>query len=99
VFISKQSDLEFHPRPIPAAAFYSTLFTIFGWDLERKYRITGSLYEQDNELAYVFDVIDSEVFIKQQAIPPEERDSGRISIFMRGHLLHWQNKVRKIGNC
>lgn len=74
VFISRQFNLEFHPRQIPAAAFYSTLFTIFGWDPERKYRITGSLYEQGSELAYIFDVVDSEVFLKPQSIPPEERD-------------------------
>ena len=39
-----------------------TLFELFGWNTECKYRIIGSLYEQGDEIAYIFDAENSEAF-------------------------------------
>ena len=72
VLISKLSSKRYCPREVPAAAFYDTLFSIMGWKREYKYRIIGSLYEQDGELAYIFDAADSEAFVQSFMLPAPE---------------------------
>ena len=72
VVISKLFNKRYTPREVPAAAFYDTIFSIFGWNKDYKYRIIGSLYEQDGELAYVFDAEDSEAFVQSFVLPAQE---------------------------
>ena len=72
VVISKLTNKRYTPREVPAAAFYDTIFSIFGWNKDYKYRIIGSLYEQDGELAYVFDAEDSEAFVQSFVLPVQE---------------------------
>lgn len=72
VVISKLSNKRYIPREVPAAAFYDTIFSILGWNKDYKYRIIGSLYEQDGELAYVFDAEDSEAFVQSFVLPTQE---------------------------
>ena len=72
VIISKLSNKRYTPREVPAAAFYDTIFSIFEWNKDYKYRIIGSLYEQDGELAYIFDVADSEAFVQSFMLPAPE---------------------------
>ena len=57
---------------IPMAAFADTLFSLFGWNTDCKYRIMGSLYEENDELAYIFDTADSEVLLKSYVLPTQE---------------------------
>lgn len=64
VTISKYQDGKYRPKEIPAAAFSSTLYSLFGWREDRKYRITGSLCEKSGELAFIFEAGDSETFFK-----------------------------------
>jgi len=80
VLISKLSSKRYRPRDIPAAAFYNTLFAIMGWKREYKYRIIGSLYEQDDELAYIFDAADSEAYFNSYVLPTQEVDDGEESL-------------------
>ena len=70
---------KYQPRMIPSAAFSDTLFSLFGWNQDYKYRITGSLYEQDGELAYIFDAENSEAFIRSFILPREEITETGIS--------------------
>ena len=52
-----------------------------GWKREYKYRIIGSLYEQDGELAYIFDAADSEAYFNSFVLPSQETDeTGEVSI-------------------
>ena len=60
VCISKLTNKKYYPHVVSAAAFSETLYALFGWNKDCKYRIIGSLYEQDQELAYIFDVDRSE---------------------------------------
>ena len=71
VVFSKISNGIYYPREVAASAFFSTLFSIFGWNIEYKYRIIGSLLEKDGELAYVFDVANSEAFFKSYILPKQ----------------------------
>ena len=54
------------PRGIACAAFIDTLFSLFGWKQEYRYRLFGSLYRNGNENAYVFSARDAGIFIKEQ---------------------------------
>ncbi len=67
---------EYQPRHISSAAFSDTLFSLFGWNNEYKYRIIGSLYESGNELAYIFDAINSEAYFKSYILPKQDTENG-----------------------
>ena len=51
-------------RDIAGAAYVETLFQLFGWSPDLKYRIAGALFQTETESAYIFDVNDAEAFIK-----------------------------------
>lgn len=72
VIFSKKEDGTYLPREIPASAFIGTLFELFGWKLDCKYRIIGSLYETDTEMAYVFDAVNTEAFFKSYVLPVQQ---------------------------
>lgn len=80
VLLSKPSAKGFCPKSIPAAAFYGTLFNLFGWNVDYKYRIIGSLYEKDGEVVYIFDTKNSEAFLKSYVLAKEETISGGTTV-------------------
>lgn len=61
----------YYPKDIATAAFSETIYSLFGWNTDYKYRILGSLYEQDGEIAYIFDVRDSEAYFKTYVLPTQ----------------------------
>lgn len=67
---------EYQPRYISSAAFSDTIFSLFGWNKEYKYRIIGSLYENGTELAYIFDTINSEAYLKSYILPKQDTEDG-----------------------
>lgn len=78
VMFSKMYYGRFQPRDIPTAAFSETIYSLFGWNTDYKYRILGSLYEQDGEIAYIFDVKDSEAYFKTYVLPTQgTTDEGK----------------------
>lgn len=68
IIFSKQEKGIMYPKTIATSAFSETLFNLLGWNLEYKYRILGSLYEQDSEIAYIFDALDSEAYFKSNIV-------------------------------
>ena len=64
VVFSKVADGKYQPRDIAGAAYVETLFQLFGWSPDLKYRIAGALFQTETESAYIFDVNDAEAFIK-----------------------------------
>lgn len=64
VVFSKLSDGKYQPRDIAGAAYVETLFQLFGWSPDLKYRIAGALFQTETESVYIFDVNDAEAFIK-----------------------------------
>ena len=82
VVCSKVEGGKYYPKDIPTAAFSDTLFALFGWNTNYKYRITGSLLEQGNEVAYIFDAVNTEAFFKPYVLPgqTEEGEDGRATV-------------------
>lgn len=64
VICSRVANSVYYPKPIACAAFIETLFDLFGWNTDLKYRAVGTLYEKENELVYIFNMEEAEVFIK-----------------------------------
>lgn len=77
VVFSKVEFGKYYPKDISTAAFSETLYSLFGWNTDYKYRILGELYEQDGEVAYIFDVKESEAYFKNYVLPTQGvTDSG-----------------------
>lgn len=71
VVFSKVEFGKYYPKDVSTAAFSETVYSLFGWNTDYKYRILGSLYEQDGEIAYIFDVKDSEAYFKTYVLPTQ----------------------------
>ena len=69
-----------YPRMIPTSAFSETMFNLLGWNIENKYRILGTLYEQDGEIAYIFDTVDSEAYFKPNVLSKETTEEYGSSV-------------------
>lgn len=78
---SKVSYKIYYPRDICSTAFSDTLFSLFGWNTECRYRINGTVYEQDHELAIIFDTADAVAFFKTDSIPGQDVDNVGESAF------------------
>lgn len=72
----------YSPRGIPATAFLDTIYSLFGWDAECKYRIIGSLYEQDGELAYIFDADNAEIYLSSGVMSPCDESGSLLKPIM-----------------
>ena len=49
-------------RTISASAFLNTLYELFGWDTDKRYRLRGEIIQADNEMMAVFDAQTPEIF-------------------------------------
>ena len=65
---SRVSNGIYYPKTISCAAYMDTLVQIFGWNSDYKYRISGTLFQKENEAVYLFNMSDAEVFIKPYLI-------------------------------
>ena len=83
VFISKLNLKEYYTKEISATAFYKTLFEIFNWDTSYKYKIIGTLYEENNEIAYIFDTKNSNAFFKSFLIGKTEQSNSENNLITR----------------
>jgi len=60
------------PRPISGSAFLPTIFDLFGWSEDCKYRIIGMHRQKENEAILLFDLHDVEVLMPAEAFMPAE---------------------------
>lgn len=74
-WIKYRSDGKPRPRPIRGTAFLGTLFEMFGWNSEFKYRFQGVKKKQGNREIILFDLTEAEVFIPKDIIDEDEKES------------------------
>ena len=60
---AKSNNKQLIPNSIWCMAYISTLFSLFGWNKELRYRIIGQLYQKDEESFLLFDLHNTEVSI------------------------------------
>lgn len=63
---------QYVPRRIPGMAFLKTLYEIFDWDTDCRYRVRGIRRQKDGEAVLIFDMREIEVFI-----PAEDEQKGK----------------------
>lgn len=68
VVCSTMSRKKHVPKQITITAFHDTLFSLFGWNSDFRYRISGSLFTDGSEMAYIFDTANTEAFMKTNTI-------------------------------
>jgi DNA invertase Pin-like site-specific DNA recombinase len=61
---SRVSNGIYYPKTVSCAAYIDTLFQIFGWNSDFKYRVAGTFFQKENEAVYLFNINDAEAFIK-----------------------------------
>ncbi len=61
------NEANYNPRDISGAAYLNTLFGMFGWDTELRYRVRGVRRQKDNESVVIFDMRDTEILISNMA--------------------------------
>ena len=95
VLISKLSEGRWIPKTISSAAYSDTLYSLFGWKKGCSYRIIGSFLEQSGEIAYVFDIENSEAFLGRHIVKSNLADSEEDSVAVQ-ILTPYCGKVRAI---
>lgn len=86
---AKSTNGVFHPRDIPTTAFTNTFFALFSWDLNYKYRVTGSFYQKDNDSVCIFDLAETEVFLPTRILADrseEDEESSTPLIPGKNHI-------------
>ena len=81
VHCSKLSMKKYVPKDVSSAAFNDTLFELFSWNTDCRYKIIGSIFEKDDELVYIFDAQNSEAFLNphmlERATPDEQSEQAK----------------------
>lgn len=75
----KTKENTFVPRIISGTAFVPTLFNLFNWKTEYRYRITGTLKQNATESVLLFDINEPEVFISSETLPDTATSSNVVA--------------------
>ena len=59
------------PRNIACAAYFDTLYSLFGWNPQHKYKVYGSLVKNGDEEVCIFNANDACMFIKSGLVSAE----------------------------
>lgn len=73
---SKVTDGIYYPKDIPITAFRDTLFELFGWNSDYKYRALGTHFQSGEESVIIFNCEEAEVFFKPYMIGGSETDDS-----------------------
>jgi len=71
------SEANYTPRDISGGAYLSTLYEMFSWNTELRYRVRGVRRQKDNESVLIFDMRDTEIFIPDMATDSYFNDNVR----------------------
>ena len=62
------------PKTISGAAFISTIYDLFDWQPNYRYRIRGVRRSKDNSVVFIFDLKETELFIPSDIMPSDETE-------------------------
>ena len=65
---SRESNGEKVPRMISGTAFLPTLFSLFGWRKEGRYRMIGTVHKKGNESVIIFNTKDAVLFLTEEEL-------------------------------
>lgn len=61
---AKIGEDNYYPRPISGAAFLKTLYEIFGWNTDYRYRVRGVRRQKGSDSLLIFDMREIEIFTR-----------------------------------
>jgi len=73
---SRPKDGKYFAKDVSCAAFGDTLFELFHWGTEHKYRVYGDYFENEGESVFIFDVSEPEAFIQSYLVTGSNDTSG-----------------------
>lgn len=62
----------YYSRNIFCSAYIKTLYELFGWNMEYRYRVRGIRRQKNDEALMIFDMNETEIFISQSGLAFEE---------------------------
>lgn len=62
------------PREISCAAFYDTMFALFQWNIEHKYRMFSNLRKRNDEETYIFSASEAVIYIPTENFATSDID-------------------------
>lgn len=65
---SKKRNGKYNPREISGTAFLPTLYSLLGWNLDCRYRITGVKRGRDNDTILLFNLSEHEILIPNDMV-------------------------------
>lgn len=68
----------YQPRIISGSAFLKTIYEIFGWKADCKYRVRGIRKQNPDESVYLFDMRETEVFIPSEQVTGEDEPTSDV---------------------
>lgn len=71
---SKSTNGLYYSKNIGCTAYIKTLYELFGWNLEYKYRVRGIRRQKDDEILMIFDMNETEIFISQKGMKANEEE-------------------------
>ncbi|MFA5727508.1 MAG: recombinase family protein [Saccharofermentanaceae bacterium] len=72
---AKVKEGQYHPRNISCAAYIKTLYELFGWKPDCKYRVRGIYRHKDHEAVVIFDMRETEIFIPQNILESDHEEA------------------------
>lgn len=73
---------QYYSRNISCAAFIKTLYDIFSWKPNYKYRVRGLHRQRENESVVIFDMRDTEMFIPQDILNSGQGESSKNDLLL-----------------
>ena len=67
---------EIAPKMISGAAFLPTLFSLFGWRKEGRYRVIGTIHKKGSEAILIFNTRDAVLFLTEDEPGNDEGTEG-----------------------
>lgn len=81
----------YYPKPIGGLAFLPTLFELFEWKTDCKYRLTGIRHQNTDGTILIFNLDDTEIFLpnihKEEIAPIESSASNMEPIKSKGEIV------------
>ena len=78
---AKKRDGILQPRSVSGTAFLPTLFSMLGWNIANRYRVTGIRQEQDKQGILLFDLTETEIFIPNDVVNEPDKAAVQIKPF------------------
>ena len=91
-WVQRKRSGKYIPKTVSGAAFISTLYKLFGWNLEYKYRVRGVCRQRDGEAVLLFPLSETEIFVPNQLAGTAVFPAAWADGIGNGYYAHYWNR-------